>query len=155
MRDVHIMVAFTSPTDYDHISNHLNVILNYESKLNVIQNKSPWFDNPHLIATLTHFGPVMSHVNIYQGKHWLRQWLGAWQLYIPYLKKWKYKYPDSKVHGANIGPIWVWQDPDRPQKCPMLTPWTLLSEYIPSSTFTNFFFLMTNFTITINAIPSA
>ena len=23
-------------------------------------------------------------------------------------------YPDSEVHGTNMGSIWVWQDPDRP-----------------------------------------
>ena len=31
--------------------------------------------------------------------------------------------PDSKVHGANMGPIWA----DRAQVGPMLAPWTLLS----------------------------
>ena len=31
--------------------------------------------------------------------------------------------PDSKVHGANMGPIWGRQDPGGP----MLVPWTLLS----------------------------
>ena len=31
--------------------------------------------------------------------------------------------PDSKVHGAHMGPIWGWQDPGGP----MLAPWTLLS----------------------------
>ena len=31
-------------------------------------------------------------------------------------------YPDSKVHGANMGPC-------RPQTGPMLAPWTLLSGY--------------------------
>ena len=30
-------------------------------------------------------------------------------------------YPDSKIHGANMGPIWV----DRTQVGPMLVPWTL------------------------------
>ena len=32
--------------------------------------------------------------------------------------------PDSKVHGANMGPICG----DRTQAGPMLTPWTLLSD---------------------------
>ena len=33
------------------------------------------------------------------------------------------KVPDSKIHGANMGPTWVlW-----PQMGPMLAPWTLLS----------------------------
>ena len=31
--------------------------------------------------------------------------------------------PDSKVHGANMGPIWGWQDPGGPH----VGPWTLLS----------------------------
>ena len=31
--------------------------------------------------------------------------------------------PDSKDHGANMGPTWVC----RPQMGPMLAPWTLLS----------------------------
>ena len=33
-------------------------------------------------------------------------------------------FPDNKVHGANMGPIWGRQD----QVGPMLAPWTLLSE---------------------------
>ena len=28
-------------------------------------------------------------------------------------------YPDSKVHGANMGPIWVRQDPAGPHIVPM------------------------------------
>ena len=27
--------------------------------------------------------------------------------------------PDSKVHGANMGPIWGWQDPGGPHVGPM------------------------------------
>ena len=27
--------------------------------------------------------------------------------------------PDSKVHGANMGPIWDWQDPGEPHVGPM------------------------------------
>ena len=33
--------------------------------------------------------------------------------------------PDSKVHGANMGPTWVLSAPD----WPMLAPWTFLSRY--------------------------
>ena len=28
-------------------------------------------------------------------------------------------YPDSKIHGANMGPIWGWQDPGEPHVGPM------------------------------------
>ena len=35
-------------------------------------------------------------------------------------------YPDSKVHGVNMGPICGRQDPSGP----MLAPWTLLSGYM-------------------------
>ena len=35
-------------------------------------------------------------------------------------------HPDSKVHGANMGPIWVLSAPDEP----MLAPWTLLLRHI-------------------------
>ena len=31
----------------------------------------------------------------------------------------KYIYPDSKVHGANMGPIWSRQDPGGPHGGPM------------------------------------
>ena len=31
-------------------------------------------------------------------------------------------YPDSKVHGANLGPIWGRQDPGGPH----VGPWTFL-----------------------------
>ena len=34
------------------------------------------------------------------------------------------RYPDSKVHGANMGPTWVLSAPDGPH---VLAPWTLLS----------------------------
>ena len=36
-------------------------------------------------------------------------------------------FPDSKVHGANMGPTWVLSAPDGP----MSAPWTLLSRLIP------------------------
>ena len=39
-------------------------------------------------------------------------------------------FPDSKVHGANMGPIWGRQDPGGP----MLAPWILLSGFIRSKT---------------------
>ena len=35
------------------------------------------------------------------------------------LLKLKYEYPDSKVHGAKMGPIWGWQDPGGPHVGPM------------------------------------
>ena len=31
----------------------------------------------------------------------------------------EYITPDSKVHGANMGPIWGRQDPGGPHVCPM------------------------------------
>ena len=40
-------------------------------------------------------------------------------------------YPDSKVHGANMGPIWGQHDPGGP----MSAPWTLLSGYICTTSF--------------------
>ena len=45
--------------------------------------------------------------------------------------------PDSKVYGANIGPIWGRQDPVGP----MLAPWTLLSGLLPESTFYKNFYM--------------
>ena len=38
-------------------------------------------------------------------------------------------YPDSKVHGANKGPIWDRQDPGGPHAGPMQAPWAFLSGY--------------------------
>ena len=32
---------------------------------------------------------------------------------------WKWNNPDSKVDGANMGPIWGWQDPGGPHVGPM------------------------------------
>ena len=46
--------------------------------------------------------------------------------------------PDSKVHGANTGPIWGWQGPGGPHD----GPWTLLSGSLYSWMF---FFLQNNF----------
>ena len=42
------------------------------------------------------------------------------------INKMQQNIPDSKVHGANMGPIWGWQ------VGPMLAPWTLLSEIWPA-----------------------
>ena len=39
----------------------------------------------------------------------------------------KILFPDSKVQGSNMGPIWGRQDPGGP----MLAPWTLLSGFLP------------------------
>ena len=39
---------------------------------------------------------------------------------------WYNNHPDSKVHGANMGPTWVLSASDGP----MLAPWTLLSGHI-------------------------
>ena len=39
------------------------------------------------------------------------------------------RYPDSKVHGANMGPTWGLPGSCRPQMGPVLAPWTLLSGY--------------------------
>ena len=38
--------------------------------------------------------------------------------------------PDSKVHGANMGPIWGPSGADRTQVGPMLAPWAFLSGYV-------------------------
>ena len=38
---------------------------------------------------------------------------------------WSEDFPDSKVHGANMGPTWGRQNPGGP----MLAPWTLLSGF--------------------------
>ena len=43
-------------------------------------------------------------------------------------------YPESKVHGANMGPIWGRQDPGGPYVCPCwpyVCPWILLSGLLP------------------------
>ena len=41
-------------------------------------------------------------------------------------------YPDSKVHGANMGPIWGWQDPGGPHVGPMnFAIWVILIYCIP------------------------
>ena len=38
-------------------------------------------------------------------------------------KVWRHAIPDSKVHGAHLGPTWVLSAPDGP----IMAPWTLLS----------------------------
>ena len=38
--------------------------------------------------------------------------------------------PDNKIHGANMGPIWVWQDPAGPHVGPMnLAIWDAITVY--------------------------
>ena len=38
---------------------------------------------------------------------------------LPSLFDWRNDFPDSKVHGANMGPIWCQQDPGGPHVGPM------------------------------------
>ena len=86
--------------------------------------------------------------------HWFRLWLGAAYTTHYCLNKWWHKptmyvcvtwpynvntwrprqngrhlpdNPDSKVHGAHLGPTWGPPGSCRPQMDPMLAPWTLLS----------------------------
>ena len=45
-----------------------------------------------------------------------------------------WNYPDSKVHGANVGPIWDRQDPDGPHYGPTnLAIWVLTPPFISAS----------------------
>ena len=41
-------------------------------------------------------------------------------------------FPDSKVCGANIGPIWGWHDPGGPHVGPMNFVIRVVAEYIES-----------------------
>ena len=50
-------------------------------------------------------------------------------LWIGTEKEMLFVYPDSKVHGANMGPIWVLSAPDGPHFGPMnLVIWACLNE---------------------------
>ena len=43
-------------------------------------------------------------------------------------------YPDSKVHGANMGPIWDWEDPGGPHVGHMsFAIWDIHSEHDSSA----------------------
>ena len=47
-------------------------------------------------------------------------------------------HADSKVHGANMGPIWGWQDPDGPHVGPMnFAIWDVMTDVMGSWTFIN------------------
>ena len=47
--------------------------------------------------------------------------------YITYLIVVLIDYPDSKVHGANMGPTWVMSAPDGPHAGPMILAIRLLA----------------------------
>ena len=39
-------------------------------------------------------------------------------------------YPDSKIHGANMGPIWDWQGPGGPHVGPMnFAIWVMMTQF--------------------------
>ena len=57
-------------------------------------------------ATSHHFYEISCTLSKHQSKLFSRHW-------CPML------FPDSKVHGANMGPIWGWQDPGGPHVGPM------------------------------------
>ena len=53
--------------------------------------------------------------------------------------------PDSKVHGANMGPIWGRQDPDGPHVGPMKNAiWELVTHLVPSD-YLNQWWLVVNY----------
>ena len=50
-------------------------------------------------------------------------------------------FPDSKVYGANMGPIWVQQDPGGPHVGTMnFTIWVVTMQFGKMQTFIEFFF---------------
>ena len=70
------------------------------------------------------FHPAKCHCALYMTTPWRENdFLIACSLWAPV----PYSSPDSKVHGANMGPIWGRQA----QVGPMLAPWTLLSGRFP------------------------
>ena len=44
---------------------------------------------------------------------------GGYEYIDEFTKTWKSTNPDSKVHGANMGPTWVLSAPDGPRVGPM------------------------------------
>ena len=56
-----------------------------------------------------------------KGCEWVVMFLCHLWPYITYITYGFHRhiYPDSKVHGANVGPIWGRQDPDGPHVCAM------------------------------------
>ena len=67
-------------------------------------------------------GPQVGPTNLAIREYLSKGWWQAAMFYLPCLVT-RQAYPDSKVHGANMGPIWGRQDPGGP----ILAPWTLLS----------------------------
>ena len=54
---------------------------------------------------------ALSSITVIFNRHWSYD-----------MDEWSYRtdnHPDSKVHGANMGPIWGRQDPDGPHVGPM------------------------------------
>ena len=69
--------------------------------------------------------------------YWYLAMFGWWSLHMYYRHCTYIDFPDSKVHGANMGATWVLSAPNGPHVAPpppppppmgpMLAPWTLLS----------------------------
>ena len=56
--------------------------------------------------------------------HWYgpltrKQVYSMWQIITSHKRHMPLQIPDSKVHGANMGPVWGWQDPGAPNIGPM------------------------------------
>ena len=67
-------------------------------------------------------------VNIYNNKQLLND-LTLEIVSCSYRRKWKQTIPDSKIHGAYMGPNWGQQDPSGPHVGPMsLAIWGDLTE---------------------------
>ena len=65
----------------------------------------------------SHIGTVLNLVSFYSGDDITTDCAThnvTWQLWHVVSN-----FPDSKVHGANMGPIWGWQDPGGPHDGPM------------------------------------
>ena len=66
--------------------------------------------------------PAMFPVPIRQHQMWCLASRYGWQhghISCHLHTQWHNGNPDSKVHGANMGPIWGWQDPGGPHVGPM------------------------------------
>ena len=64
---------------------------------------------PHCLFMITKTHPMMTHKELYNSAALSPQQFNFLQI----------RNPDSKVHGANMGPTWVLSDPDGPHGCPM------------------------------------
>ena len=67
------------------------------------------------------FSGLISWSPVFKSNHcnWFEDFIYGWRIFKGFAEPWWHDSPDSKIHGANLGPTWVLSAPNGPHVGPM------------------------------------